>query len=69
MNKQVRNVVIEMLRPKLDAYELKLRHCFEKDNKEGMKTWIKQIEETVNFLDGVPIDKTKIMLENFNKQE
>ncbi len=53
MKQWIRELVIDLIKPQFQDYSDKIDECFRSNNTEGMRIWIKQIENTLNIIDGI----------------
>lgn len=71
---QIREIILNILEPRLQEHVNKINKCLGNKNSNELETnnaemWIKQIEATMNFIDGIPIDIKKVILKKIKEKK
>ena len=53
MEKVIRENILNCLSPLFGQYVENIDMCWNNNNPEAMKVWMKQIQEIMNFIDGI----------------
>ena len=60
MNEQIKEIIYQNHRPRLDQIVQKIDNCWNNNNKKGMEYYINYIQNTIDFIEGGEIKCVKI---------